>query len=69
MQMQNKVELIKKLDEHECLLSCTSTAPISFLLDCLEHFKAYLLQIKAAKEKEAADQKQLEEQEVKNVSQ
>ncbi len=42
MEMKTKVDLIKRLDEHECILSCSAQAPLSFLQASLEDFKAYI---------------------------
>lgn len=50
MQMQHKVELIKKLDQHECVLSCTNGCPLDFILVCLNDFIAYVQQKKSEQE-------------------
>lgn len=53
MQLKNKVELEKCLDEHECNLICSNTAPIDYILHCLEDFKTYVLKIKEEQEKKS----------------
>lgn len=43
MQLENKFELLKKLDENECRLNASTTAPIQFLIASCDDFKAYLV--------------------------
>ena len=50
MEMKNKVELIKRLDEHDVILSWSSTAPAPFIVAAINDFKAFIDQ----KIKEAA---------------
>lgn len=51
MQLKSKAQLDKRQDEHECSLVCSNSAPIDFILYCLDDFKAYVLKIKEEQEK------------------
>jgi hypothetical protein len=53
MQMTTKVELIKRFDEHDCILTWSAQAPGSFILAAIDDFKSFI----QMKLKEQEDQK------------
>jgi len=56
MELKIKGELVKRLDEHDCTFLFSEKSPVSFLLSCVEDFKAYILM--RAKEIEEAQKAQ-----------
>lgn len=55
--MKNKVELIKRFDEHECILTWSSSSPAAFITVAIDDFKSFVLM----KIKEQEDQKSVQE--------
>lgn len=71
MQMTTKVDLIKRLDEHDVILSWTASAPGPFILAAIDDFKSFvLMKIKEQEDQKIVVEKISEPNEVKeqNVS-
>lgn len=71
MQMSTKVDLIKRFDEHDVILTWTASAPGPFILASIEDFKSFILmKIKEQEDSKIVVEKIPEPEEVKeqNVS-
>lgn len=44
MEMKNKVELVKRLDEHECVMTWSASSPATFVSAALDDFRAFVTQ-------------------------
>lgn len=52
MEMKNRVELVKRFDEHDCYISWSASSPAAFIMASLNDFSAFVAQ----KIKEQEDQ-------------
>jgi hypothetical protein len=61
MQMNNKVELIKRLDEHDCMLTWSASAPATFIVAALEDFKVFIdMKIREMEDQKKSDNPKVE---------
>ena len=69
MQLENKLEFVKRKDQFECRFNLANGCPIPFLLECVEDFRAYLLQVQEQQVAEQVAKKALEDSEKVEIDQ
>lgn len=59
MELKNEVKLVKRFDEHDCVLTWSASAPAAFIATCVDEFKAFVAQkIKEMEEKPKVEETQ-----------